>query len=405
MLEKHAILLDANAGAPLHPRVKKALSAFLLSSSPGQAGYLGNPSSGHSLGRAAEFLLNAARSSILKTFQASPEDWQVTFTSGGTEANQLAVRGTLDRALKQQSSGEGPDPHWIVSPVEHSCVRGLIEPMQAAGVRVTLAGIDGDGEVTHPASECQSATLISVIGVNNETGRIQPFISTPTLTSHILSAGNSTEHHPLLHVDLVAGWGKVDLDLSVPGCPDLVAIAAHKLGGLPGVGALIHRKSCGLEPQVIGSQEAGLRGGTENILGILSLKVIADEWISTRAEIEALRAHRDRFEIELKKRLSLAKITAADRSRAPHLSHFSLIGLSRSISIIEQLDLKGFAVAAGSACASQVPEPSHVLLAMGLGATDALNSVRVSLHSESTWEELALFLDALESILKRHDTR
>lgn len=412
-MQNHAILLDSNAGAPLHPLVREALFAFLggategavLSSNPV---YLGNPSSLHAFGRSASASIANAKTALLKTLQASPAEWTVTFTSGGTEANQLAVKGTLSRSLREHTMGKGKRPLWVVSPIEHACVLDLIVPMREAGVTVQIAEVRADGEVVLNDEQRSGATLISVIGINNETGRIQPFVQATSLdyplTSHILSRSQSPEHKPLLHTDFVAGWGKSELNLSTSDAPDFIAIAAHKLGGLPGIGALVHRKRHALDAQMLGSAQGGLRGGTENLVGILTLQVLAENFEKIRGGISALSALRDAFETELLARIPSAVITGRTSARAPHLSHFSFPGLKRAYSLVQQLDVRGFALSSGSACQSHAVEPSHVLMAMGFAKIDALNAIRMSLHSGNTWKELTVLLDALQSISKRFES-
>ncbi len=383
----------------MHPFVVEALLAFLPSADGHSSGrpFLGNPSSIHSFGREAEALIEAARESVRRTFHAPPSEWQVTFTSGGTEANQLAVYGRLQLALAEYAEGKGPRPKWVVSSAEHSCVLGLVEPLRREGAEVHLLPSLPSGAVDFEHSELSGATLLSVIGVGNETGIFQH-----DLTSHILSEPSSSlKHRPAYHSDFVAGWGKADLDLRRPDAPDFVAIAAHKLGGLSGCGALIHRKSLPLRPRIIGNQQGGLRGGTENLLGIVSLKAIADRWADLRGQIADLRSLRDRFERELLSRFPNVVITGHAGPRAPHLSHFRFPGMPKDLSLVPQLDLRGFAVSSGSACASHVIEPSHVMLALGLSRVDALNALRVSLHPGNRWEDLEQLLDALGAILDR----
>lgn len=397
MLANRTTLLDSNAGAPIHPFVVEALSAFL-----NQSTYLGNPSSLHSFGREASNAVATARSAVLKTFRADPALWNVTFVSGGTEANQLGIRGVLETALDLFREGNGPQPRWLVSPTEHACVLDLIEPMRRAGVQVTLLSVKKNGEVHVTEEEAQTSTLISIIGVNNETGRAQSAFLKGDITSHILGERNQPTS-AVLQTDYVAGWGKVPLDLSRAGAPDLVAIAGHKLGALSGVGALVHRKKIKLAPLLLGSQQNGLRGGTENLLGILSLRTLSDRWEEVSGGIQKLSALRDRFERELVARIPRAVITHSSEDRAPHLTHFSLPALQKSLSLVQQLDLRGYALSSGSACASHTVEPSHVLLALGFNKTDALNSLRVSLHPGNSWEDLNGLLEALETILKRNE--
>ncbi len=401
MRQKSATLLDSNAGAPLHPFVVEALRVFLPAEKAERPRFLGNPSSIHSFGRDAASEIEAARLAILKTLGASPEEWQVTFTSGGSEANQLAVMGTFGRALRDYrrggaSNSPDPRPKWVVSGVEHSCVRVLVEPLRREGVEIVVLPTRPDGEPDLRIEALEGATLVSILGVGNETGIFHHY-----QTSHILSAENVSQNRPSYHTDFVAGWGKGDLDLSTSPEIDFVSIAAQKLGGLTGCGALIHRRSLSLEPQILGNQQSGLRGGTENLFGILSLRALAERWAEVRVEIDGLSGLRDRFETELRRRFPRVVVTGGGRPRAPHLSHFFLPGFSKDLSLVPQLDLQGFALSSGSACASRTVEPSEVLLAMGVKRIDALNALRVSLYPGNRWEELESFLDALEKIVAR----
>lgn len=375
---KPATLLDSNAGAPLHPSVRRALFAFLE-----DPRFAGNPASAHAFGRDALAFIAEAEASVLKTFRVSPAEWRVTFTGSGTEANQLAVRTVLDREARR-----GSPVVWAVSEVEHSSVLDLVPEMERKGIEVRALKAAANGEVTGIESALASANLLSVIGAGNETGIIQQ-----NLTSHILCA--QTPLHKLrtpLHTDFIAGWGKARLDLSAADAPDLVAIAGHKLGGLAGAGALVHRKEIPVD-----------RPGTPNLAGIASLKALADHWGDVIGEIGGLGTLRDDFEKAFRARFPAAVITGADLPRVPNVSHFRFPGLNKNLSLVAALDLRGFAVSAGSACASGAPEPSHVLRAMGLSELDARNALRVSLHRANTAAELSDFLDALDAVLKRNE--
>jgi cysteine desulfurase len=356
--------------------VKRALFAFLES-----AGLHGNAASLHSYGRDAAALIAEAEAAVLRTFRASPREWAVTFTGSGTEANQLAVRS----ALLPSSAGES---EWAVSAIEHSCVLDLLPEMAKAGIRIQSLKPNAEGEVRSLLSFSEKTKLISLIGVGNETGIFQWGI-----TSHILSTKTlPIKKRPSLHIDHAAGWGKAELDLSAAFAPDLVAIAGHKLGGLAGSGALIHRRSIPV-----------VRPGTPNLAGIVGLKAIADSWPEFTAELLGLRSLRDRFERDLRERFPFVRIVGETLSRSPNVSNFYFPDLGKDLSLVAGLDLRGFAVSAGSACASQTPEPSHVLLAMGVPELDARNALRVSLHPGNTADELSGLLGALGAILKHHE--
>jgi cysteine desulfurase len=385
MPTKPAILLDSNAGAPLRPVVTEALLAFLSGEQAPAHGqvFAANPSSTHAFGRKATTLITEAKAAILKTLHASPTEWGVTFTSGGTEANQLAVRTALAPGLLK-----GSRPKWAASEVEHSCVLDYREVMTRAGAEVRSLPTERNGEVRQFPKAEEEINLISVIGVGNETGILHH-----TLTSHILS-GNyaSTKQRSALHIDFVAGWGKAKLDLSAPNAPDLVAIAGHKLGALPGTGALVHRKSF-----------SPVRAGTPNLTGILAMKAIADHWSEIEGEEDRLRELRDSFENRLLEAFPKTVIVGKDLPRAPQVSNFYFPGLPKDMMLVPHLDLQGFAVSSGSACASQIPEPSHVLLAMGVSKADARNALRVSLHTRNTADDLNRFFEALAAILRRYE--
>jgi cysteine desulfurase len=376
MPTKPATLLDSNAGAPLHPTVREALFAFLRADAS-----TGNPASLHAYGRETSARIADAEAAILRTLRAPASEWSVTFTGSGTEANQLAIRS----ALRKNGDREGS---WAVSEVEHACVLELVPEMTQRGVTILPLKPSAQGEVSGIQEALKEAKLLSVIGVGNETGIFQQ-----SLTSHILSAHTLvSKRRPLVHIDFVAGWGKAELNLAAPGAPDLVAIAGHKLGGLAGVGALIHRKSIPVD-----------RPGTPNLAGIEAMRALADHWADIAGSYERLGELRSSFEAELVRRFPSVRITGGALPRVANVSHFTFPNFRKNLSLVAALDLRGFSVSAGSACASRAPEPSHVLRAMGLAELDARNSIRVSLHPGNTAAELTAFLDALEAILRRNE--
>jgi cysteine desulfurase len=260
--------------------------------------------------------------------------------------------------------------------------------MTKRGEEIELLPTTRQGEVRGIETLSEKTKLLSVIGVGNETGIVHH-----QLTSHILSTlFPSPKERPLWHTDFVAGWGRVDLDLSLPNSPDLVAIAGQKLGGLSGVGGLVHRRSIAVD-----------RPGTPNLIGIHSLLALAKNWADIVSEVEKLRDLRDSFERRLRERFQNIVITGVDLPRTPNVSHFRFPGFKKDLSLVQQLDLKGFALSAGSACASGSPRPSHVLTAMGLSDIDAKNALRMSLHPGICEADLTSFLDALGEILKRYE--
>lgn len=362
-----SVFLDSNAGAPLHPLVVTALRDFLGD----EAASLGNASSQHAFGRRAAALADRAKEAILRTLGADPKRYDLLFTSGGAEANALAIQSCLQ-------AGE----IWAVSPLEHPSVLEQIEPMRKRGVEVHVLKADASGEVTVDKAVQDRARLLSKMRANNETGLI---------ASHIQSRASSSS--TLIHADCVAAWGKTEIDLSLDGAPDLITIAGHKLGALSGIGALVFKRELPIR-----------RAGTQNLLGIYSMLVLAENWSRVREEVGHLTQLRDGFEKALKTRFRSVRITGEGRERVPHLSHFYFTGFPKPLSLVAALDLRGFAVSAGAACASAVPRPSHVLLAMGVGEVDASNALRVSLHPGNTEEDLSGLLDALSAIIGRYET-
>ncbi len=347
---KSRIYLDHAATAPVVPAARAAMLAALDA--------VGNPASVHSAGRAANGLVERARDAVAAFAGCAPD--AVVFTSGGTEALALALRGT---AL----------PRLIVSAVEHSAVL-------AARDDAIVVAVDADGLVDLAALAALLAdgpALVAIQHANNETGVIQPIADIAALVA---------ANRGLLLVDAVQSAGKLPLP-----CADFVAISAHKLGGPPGVGALIVRDPASLRAvQRGGGQERGLRGGTPNLPGIAGFSAAlaeAPDWDA----VAALRA-------ALEARLG-ATIHGAAAPRLPHIASIGLPGVKGGTQVMA-LDLAGFMISAGAACSSGKVAASHVLAAMGLGAA-AGEAIRVSLGPQTTAAEINAFADAWEAMAQR----
>lgn len=365
------IYLDHNATTPPLPEVVEAVRQALEID-------WANPSSIHRPGQAARARVELAREEVAALLGAQGRD--VVFTSGGTEADGLAIAGTL---------AARPGRRVIAtSRIEHAAVRERVEAIEAAGAaEIAWLPIDRAGRVDVAAAaallEARGAeiALLSVMWANNETGVIQPV---PELGAICRAAG------VLLHVDAVQAAGKVRIDFG--GLPiDLLSVSAHKLNGPKGVGALLVRAGLRLGKQSIGgAQERGRRGGTENVPGIVGFGVAARaaaERLADPGAAAALAERRDRFERAVRERVPDAIVIGAEAPRVPNTASLAFPRLEAE-ALLLLLSERGVCAAAGAACASGSLEPSPVLLAMGVPAEAAHGAVRFSLGPATTVEEL-----------------
>lgn len=394
MSARAAIYLDANAGAPLHPQVREALLSFL--GEPHQASL--NPSSIHSHGRSAKRLIQSAREAVLASLTSPSSSSltradQILFTSSGTEANQHVIRSVFEPLLKQ-----GKRPHWLTTRVEHASVLELTDWLKEQGGEISYLPVDENGlprESLLRESLRPETALVSVLWVNNETGAVADARS---FAAALRDANGSRQARALLHLDAAQAWGKTEIDLAELGA-DFLTFSGHKIGALPGTGVLWAGNPKVLQPLIHGSQEKSQRGGTENVLGILSLGVAARA-LEPRQWDRRVRPLRDRLEREILERVPGAIVNAASAPRVANTVSVSFDGLEGA-GLVQALDLAGFSVSVGSACASGSAEPSHVLLALGRSEAQAKASLRISLVNELPWEELERFLAALVTAVGR----
>src|SRR3984957_3193418 len=364
------VYLDWNATTPLRPEARQAMAAAWDLS--------GNPSSVHAEGRTARRLVEDARAAVAGALGALPRD--VVFTSGGTEANALALTPGLRRGSAP------PVQRLVVSAIEHASVVGggrfLREAISMVGVtRTGLLDLDrlrialADGP---PA-------LVSIMLANNETGAIQPIREGAEI---IHAAGG------LLHVDAIQAFGKIPFDVSVMGA-DLVTLSAHKIGGPKGVGALVLAEGLlGPDPLLRGGgQERGHRAGTENVAGIAGFGA-AVKAAMTGMEGNAIHLERLRDQLESGLRKTPGVIVFSDDApRLPNTTLFTAPGLKAETAVIG-FDLAGIAVSSGSACSSGKVQPSHVLEAMGTGPEPAKGAVRLSLGWSTSTADIDRCLQA-----------
>jgi cysteine desulfurase len=362
------VYLDWSASARLRPQAQAAVASALAVG--------GNPSSVHGAGRAARRLVEEAREQVAALVGVSARD--VVFTSGGTEANMLALSPSLGDTL-------------LVSAIEHPSVLG-----GGRFARAEPVPVQGDGTVDLAALDAMLAgrrrPLVSLMLANNETGVIQPVAEA---AARVHAAGG------LLHVDAVQGPGRIACDFAALGA-DLMTLSAHKLGGPQGVGALIRRDGLPLDPLITGGgQERGARGGTENVAGIAGFGAAAEAArASLAAEAGRMRALRDRLEAGLAAIAPEAVVFGAGTGRLPNTTLFGVPGLKAETTVIA-FDLEGVAVSSGAACSSGKVTPSHVLAAMGVAPDLARSAVRVSLGYSTSDDDVGTFLNAWAKLKER----
>ena len=372
--------LDYNATAPVRPEVRHAVEPILFAAP--SDGRFGNASSVHWAGQAARRSLEGARSRVAQRLGRKPAE--IVFTSGGSEADNLALRGVLMHPSVRR-------PRLVISSVEHPAVRAPAEALRTAGVEVVQIPVDSEGRLDLDRLDdalSTPTTLVSVMAVNNETGVVLP-IEEVRRRAHASGAR--------LHVDAVQAAGRLPLPVKA----DLITLSGHKLGGLPGAGVLAIRDDLPLATQQLGGpQERGHRAGTESVaaaVGLAEALAIADD--RKDAENRRLAALRDRLEAGLQQ-LPGARIVgrAADRV-APVVT--AVFGEVDGEAVLQSLDLEGIATSSGSACSSGSLEPSHVLLAMGVSAAEALSAVRFSFGWASSDGDVDRTLEVLPGILRR----
>lgn len=380
------VYLDHNASAPLRPDAKAAMDAALAAQA--------NPSSIHAAGRRARATVEAAREQLAGLAAANPND--VIFTSGGSEANWLAMNGAIAGALE----AEARITRLFVSAIEHDSVRANAAALaeRVAGLRVETIPVTADGVIDVETlcaalREGKGRAFVAVMAANNETGVIQPI-------DRIAEAAR--EAGAVLHVDAVQAAGKIALG-AISAQADYLALSAHKLGGPQGVGALIVKDGTSFLAQVLGGgQEKRRRAGTENVAGIAGFGAAA---AAAREEDSTGLSHlRDSFERDLKAAIDDVVVFGADVPRLPNTSNFALPGIAAQTAVIA-LDLEGVMVSSGAACSSGKVARSHVLEAMGVDETLAAGALRVSFGWSSTENDRAAAIAALVKLASRARAR
>lgn len=377
------VYLDYNATTPVAPAVLQAMLPFLGDD-------FGNAGSVHTPGQRARAAVEYARESVAALIEAKPSE--IVFTSGGTEADNLALFGSVAASTK-------PQKHVVTTAIEHHAILHSCEELERQGIEVTIVPVrqsrDSQGAVD--PEEIRRAlrpetVLISVMHANNELGVIQPIEEIGRIAA---------EAGVRFHCDAVQSAGKVPLDVSRLGV-DLLSISAHKFCGPKGVGALYVRSGTPLAPRFFGGHaERDRRPGTENVPGIVGIGKAAELARTLLAEdTTRIGALRDRLETALLERVSGARVNGDRVHRVPNTCNMSLPGAGGEALLIS-LDLQGIACSTGAACSSGSTEPSHVLLAAGLSRDDARSSLRFSLGRPTTSEEIDYAISVIPSVVAR----
>jgi cysteine desulfurase len=362
--------LDWNATAPLRPEAVDAIGAALAE--------CGNASSVHRWGRAARQRVERAREQVAALVGAAPEG--VVFVSGGTEANHLALLGSGRERV-------------LVSAVEHHSVLDAVAAAQT--IPVDGNGIVDLGRLDEMLATDPRPALVSVMSANNETGVVQPVAEIGRIAH---------AHGALFHCDAIQSAGKAPVSIDAIGA-DLLSLSAHKLGGPPGVGALVLREGIELQPTIRGGgQERGRRAGSENLPGIAGFAAAAEAASATLAEHDRVRRLHDSLEAAIVEIASEAVVVGGGVARLPNTSAIAMPGVSAETQVIA-LDLDGVMVSAGAACSSGKVGPSHVLAAMGMPGEIAGSTIRVSLGWSTTESDIGHFLEAWTKLYRRNRSR
>ena len=388
MSDHKTVYLDYAASAPRRPHSLAAETAY-----EGQRWAGANPNSLHTLGREAARALDGARADIARCLGGRLRPSDVAFTSGGTESNNLAVLGLAE-------GGRGRDGRRrsvVISAIEHDSVLDLVPSLHDRGFDVVIAGPGRDGVVsaaTVASLVGRETALVSVMYANNETGVIQPI---PEIAQAAHAAG------AIFHTDAVQAFGRIPMDLSEV---DAASVAAHKIGGPVGVGALAMRGRVPFRPQGFGGgQESGRRPGTQDVRGALAFAAAArycDDHLA-QARAATSRIAQELYDVLCAEGTGIIPSTSArvDDRRLPGIVSVMVPGLD-SETLVLGLDEAGYEVSAGSACSSGSLEPSHVLSAMGIPRNDALGSLRISFDERVSLDDIHAFSHVLVSLVEDH---
>lgn len=374
------VYFDYNATTPM---AEPVLEAMVVAARD----IFGNASSVHHFGQRSKAVLDDARSAVAALISGEPSE--IVFTGGGTESDNLAIRGVTE-AL--ESTGRN---HLVASAIEHEAVLNTLKALARRGWQTTLVGVDRNGIVSLERLRealTDETALVSIMHANNEIGTIQPVAKIAAIAH---------ERGALVHTDAVQSAGKIPVDVKALGV-DMLALSAHKFNGPKGVGALWVKRGVRLQPILTGGkQERNRRAGTENVPAIAGFGVAASlaagKLDSEGARLAVLR---DRLESGILGAVSGTEVNGTLEQRVPNTTNVSFDRVEAE-SLLIALDLEGIAVSTGSACSSGTLEPSHVLRAMGLPARRTQNSLRFSLGLYSTQEEVDRVVGLLPGLVQK----
>jgi cysteine desulfurase len=374
------IYLDHNATTPVDPAAADAMMRALQH-------LFGNASSVHYYGQQAKAAIDDARSEVAALVGADPSE--IIFTSGGTEADNFAIRGGAE-ALELTGRR-----HLITSGIEHEAVLNTFKALAKRGWRTTVLPLDASGIVSPDRlreAMTDDTALVSIMHANNEIGTIQPIAELAAI-AHLRGA--------LFHTDAVQSAGKIPINVRTLGV-DLLSVSAHKFYGPKGIGALWAKRGVRLSPFLSGGkQERNRRAGTENVPGAIGMGVAAAR-AAQKMDVEAARlaALRDRLETGILSSVPNTDVNGSREARVPNTTNISFDRIEAE-SLLIALDLEGVAVSTGSACSSGTLEPSHVLKAMNLSSHRAQNSIRFSLGASNTEEQMDRVLGILPRVVAK----
>ena len=383
------IYLDNSATTPIAPEVLDAMLPFLRDK-------FGNASSIHFFGQEARAAVDKARHQVAELINSRPTE--IVFTSGGTEANNLAIRGLIDLQLRRDDS-----PHIITTTIEHPAVKNVCSDLESRGCEITYVPVGENGVVRLDDirdAVRENTVLLSVMSANNEIGTLQPVEEIGRLVKSLRTEGRKI----WFHTDAIQAVGKIRVDVEAIGC-DLLSISGHKIYAPKGIGALYIRRGVRLASQMLGGrQERERRGGTESVPNIVALgkacELAADELEQRDAQLRSLR---DRFEQSVFERMSDVALNGDRKDRLPNISNISFAGVEGE-GLLINLDMQGIAVSTGSACSSGSLEPSPVLRALGRDDAAARGAVRFSFGRFNTEADvdqtLAVLPQAVENLRK-----
>ena len=369
------VYLDNNATTPVLPEVLDAMRPFFSE-------HFGNASSIHHHGQETRAAVERARESVAGLLGCRASE--IVFTSGGTEADNLAIFGLVE-----------PGDHIITSTIEHHAVLNSCKHLQENGREVTFIPVDGKGQVSPDdvrRAVRPNTRLISIMMANNETGVLEPVEEIGAI---------ATEADVYFHTDAVQAAGKVPVDVKAIGC-DLLSISGHKFHAPQGVGALYVRKGTILQPMMLGGRhERSRRAGTENVAGIVGLGKAAElaQTSLQNGGMDKIAEMRDRLEHALLQ-MESSGVNGTGTRRVPNTTNIYFDHIEGEAMVIA-LDLKGLAVSTGAACSSGALEPSHVLVAMGMSADRARASIRFSLGKQNTPQEIEFALGLVPTTIAR----